>query len=505
MRNTPFIWVILAGVLALVPVNSSSAVVIDQMDSGDFAYRYDFDDGLRPDQSDFDENGTNDFTWFNNASPIGTATVAGGILTMETTTAGGGNWFQGTTANEAWHVLAPTIEQGYTIEIRAKIFDTAFSRPLSVMASPAGTADHAYLSVNEHGQVWGIDGTILGDASSNMDAFHTFRVAQEPGASTYSVWRDGRLLAEALPSGASHNADRFLFGDVSGSHGGKAEVDYFRFTAGAYAPEIGSHPDLYAWYKADAGVKDASGNVPDHMTEDVVLWENQAPSGSARDLNVTSDAGSRWPKYDQSATVVGTPAVHFDTNDDIYAFPKEVGTGAQLWGTLSQPNTISLVLRTETADGGTPVYGVASAGIQYLQSGGNDDDRGQWVLGSKATGLTETILPTAEIVTSEFQIHTLIFDGEDSKHYIDGELVGTGNAGTASLSGLLLGAFQTGTYGNWTGDIAEILVYSAVLSDLDRASVESYLYQKHFVPEPSAFALTVLGLGILLLRRRRHG
>ena len=503
MRENTFILAILAGALAFGSAESLPAVIIGQMDSADFTYRYDFDDGLRPDQSDADGNGTYDFTWFNNASPAGTATVTGGILTMETTVAAGGNWFQGTTANEAWQVLAPTIEQGYTIEIRAKIFDTAFSRPLSVMASPAGTADHAYLSVNEHGQVWGIDGTILGDASSNMDAFHTFRVAQEPGASTYSVWRDGRLLAEALPSGASHNANRFLFGDVSGSHGGKAEVDYFRFTAGAYAPEIGSHPDLYAWYKADAGVKDASGNVPPHMTEDVVLWENQAPSGSARDLNVTS-AGPRWPKYDQSATVVGTPAVHFATNDDIYAFPSEVGTGTPLWGTLTQPNTISLVLRTETADGGTPLYGVASSGIQYLQSGGNDDYPGQWVLGSKATSHAETVLPTADIITGQFQIHTLIFDGTDSKHYIDGELVGTGNAGAASLSGLLLGAFQTGTYGTWTGDIAEILVYSAALSDPDRMSIESYLYQKHFVPEPSAFVLTLLGLGILLLRRRRQ-
>ncbi len=504
MRNATCTWAILAGILTLLPARLVPAVVIDQMDSADFSYCYDFDDGLRPDQSDADGNGTHDFNWFNNASPLGTATLAGGVLTMETTAATRGNWFQSTAANEAWQVLAPTIERGYTIEIRAKIIDTALSRPLSVMASPAGTVEHAYLTVTEDGQLWGTSSTVLGDSNSNMDDFHTFRVTQEPGTSTYSVWRDGRLLAGALPSGASHDANRMLFGDVSGSHGGKAEIDYVRFTAGAYAPEVGSHPDLYAWYKADAGVKDASGNAPDHMTEDVVLWENQAPSGSARDLNVTSDAGSRWPKYDQIATVVNTPAVHFDTNDDIYAYPKHLGTGASLWGTLSQPGTISLVLRTETADGGTPLYGVASSGIQYLQSGGNDNYSGQWVLGSKATGLTETILPSADIVTGEFQIHTLIFDGANSKHYIDGELVATGNAGTASLSGLLLGAFQTGTYGTWTGDIAEILVYSAALSDLDRASVENYLYQRHFVPEPSAFALTSLGLGILLLRRRRQ-
>lgn len=47
MRNATCTWAILAGILTLLPARLVPAVVIDQMDSADFSYCYDFDDGLR--------------------------------------------------------------------------------------------------------------------------------------------------------------------------------------------------------------------------------------------------------------------------------------------------------------------------------------------------------------------------------------------------------------------------------------------------------------------------
>jgi hypothetical protein len=70
----------------------------------------------------------------------------------------------------------------------------------------------------------------------NTDDFHTFRVAQAPGAASFSVWRDGVLLSSGLPSGGPWAGAAFNIGDFAGATAGVAQIDYVRFTPGAYAP-----------------------------------------------------------------------------------------------------------------------------------------------------------------------------------------------------------------------------------------------------------------------------
>ncbi len=264
-------------------------------------------------------------------------------------------------------------------------------------------------------------------------------------------------------------------------------------------PAVESQAGLYAWYMADAGVEDGSGNVPD-QGDAVKLWKNQAPSGSARDLDVT---GGGVPNYDPSATLYGKPTVHFENNDHIYASP-----AAGAWGTLSQPDTIFMVLRTETSNGGTPLYGVASSGIQMLISGSESSPTGKWVLGTDSSPVgdtNESFLSSADadIVTDQLQIHTLVFNGATSQHYIDGQLVASGDMTNESLAGLLLGSYKANLYGNWTGDIAEVRVYDNIFTDPDRQAIEGDLYQKYFTPEPSAAVLLVLGVAFVWFRRRK--
>ncbi len=55
----------------------------------------------------------------------------------------------------------------------------------------------------------------------------------------------------------------------------------------------------------------------------------------------------------------------------------------------------------------------------------------------------------------------------------------------------------------YNGQIAEILIYNRVLTDVELGQVESYLYNKHLIPEPGAMTLLAAGAGLILARRRR--
>ena len=54
------------------------------------------------------------------------------------------------------------------------------------------------------------------------------------------------------------------------------------------------------------------------------------------------------------------------------------------------------------------------------------------------------------------------------------------------------------------GHIGEIVVFPSALSSTDLGLMQGYLNAKHFVPEPSAGVLLLLG-GLTLVGRRRHG
>lgn len=105
------------------------------------------------------------------------------------------------------------------------------------------------------------------DYNSNTDAFHTFRVAREPGSSDWLVWRDGVPLANAIASDDAGGDMFFQFGDGSTTLGGPTiQMDYVRFdSTGAYSP---SGAQLLAGDYNNDGVVNAA---------DYVLWRNGGP------------------------------------------------------------------------------------------------------------------------------------------------------------------------------------------------------------------------------------
>jgi hypothetical protein len=138
---------------------------------------------------------------------------------------------------------------GFTYEASVKVVigDTPkgathipdFSIGMSTVVA-SGSRPFSQLSVGADKVMWGINATavVLKDGLDNTDAFHTFRVAQMPNSQTYSIWRDGVLLATATGAGydGSDTGANVQIGGVSAGPYGETIMDYYRSTSGVWAP-----------------------------------------------------------------------------------------------------------------------------------------------------------------------------------------------------------------------------------------------------------------------------
>lgn len=107
-------------------------------------------------------------------------------------------------------------------------------------------------------------------------------------------------------------------------------------------------------------------------------------------------------------------------------------------------------------------------------------------------------LVAGPVTLDQWQVHSFIYNGEDSEHYIDGQLVAAGDAGDLEMSNLQLWSSDGGWHRAGNLDFAEGLFYDEVLSAEDRAGIESYLSNKWGFSsfDPSDFdADGQLGLG----------
>jgi hypothetical protein len=231
-------------VLAVIAVAGYANATFLPKDSADFAWKYEMDQDVST--VDLDNNGVMDFSIFSLNGGSGTYTVSGGNTVLSMSYPTPNLYYAPVGASSIWTSSGITSVAGYTIEIHAKIDSS--TGVLGGMMVDAATVDanmgYAQLSVSATGQFWGAPagygqtpiGVSLGSAD-NTDGFHTFRIAQTPGTAVYSVWRDGVLLSDILPTANSSNGSKLLdFGAGSSLIHGASQVDYFRFTSGAWAP-----------------------------------------------------------------------------------------------------------------------------------------------------------------------------------------------------------------------------------------------------------------------------
>ncbi len=213
--------------IAVVSAASQAFAVITQTkNSSDFEAKwemdfapsdiahYDFDNNSI---SDWEENGGLQFQTFDGQVQVGSGMFMN-------STAGGNFWPNAVNYNS-----------GYTVEFRLKVLVDNGRFPWISPPPGIGSKPSPELWINGSSTQWG---TTTLSSTSNTDDYHIFRIAQEPGAATFSVWRDGVLLNGADLGAVYFDTSPYAyFGPgVSGTGVGPLSLDYVRYTAGAYAP-----------------------------------------------------------------------------------------------------------------------------------------------------------------------------------------------------------------------------------------------------------------------------
>jgi hypothetical protein len=231
-------------------------------------------------------------------------------------------------------------------------------------------------------------------------------------------------------------------------------------------PVIPPLPMLTTWFKADAITNLVNGGS-------VSNWSDASGKGD----NATQATSGKMPTFVTGA-INGLPVLHFNSASQTYlAFPR----------TVSGDFTIICVFQsTQGLNTGTLYY--QGAGLVNGEVSGVVNDFGTCLFANgticAGTGNPDVAVNSGTGFNNGAP-HIFTFTRKRSTGifalYVDGSLVGTNSGSTAFLtapSALVLGAQQT--LNNYlSGDIAEVKIYNAALSDADRQTDEGSLRCKY--------------------------
>jgi len=433
---------VVALALGLVCSGPASAGLLRQ-DSADFEWQYEMD--ISPELEDLDSDSSPDWKKSGTGS-----SVSGGILTYDTMPSGNVSFDSNNTGAGGIWPGKYTLASGFTVEARVKVLDDVAGIGYGVFAGPGGTTANAYLVVGTGGQGWRYANTL--GTNTNDDDFHLFRIAQEPGAARYSVWRDGVLLSSSLGSAYNYNRDGIWVADGSGAYAGEVEMDYIRFTSGAYAPAI-AHTGNFD--------PETEGFTKSVMTAYPEVYAEPGTQGGVDYWKIVdgSTAGGSNLEYRYAIND------YLDAGWVLNATVKVEGTG--------HPWTRFLML----ADGDTR-FSLAfdENGIYYMNAS----------VGAVRVGD--------------------VFDTTDGFHdysmrFVPDAISAASDRVDFFIDGALWGSVPRPLFYQYSSPISPVLVFGSISSDVTGTTLWSDI-SLETVPEPAS--LSLLGLGALALVRRRR-
>jgi len=223
------------------------------------------------------------------------------------------------------------------------------------------------------------------------------------------------------------------------------------------SPTSGGGVSPHVWYDADQITGLSDGDA-------VATWPDIGPNGD----DVTQGTPAARPLY-KTSILNGKPVVRFDGSDD---YLQGALTNA---GATTQPATIFAVAQLDATvldDGATrPIIDGDDSGHRTLLYKSGIPSPDSW-------GIYAGTALYGSAGDSDTNIWCALFNGASSQFWLNGISEASGDAGSRALDGITIGALYDGAR-PWKGDIAEIIVYDAGLSNADKNEVGSYLATKY--------------------------
>jgi len=244
-----------------------------------------------------------------------------------------------------------------------------------------------------------------------------------------------------------------------------------RITATSWTPLLPTAGGYYLehWYRSDSGLWQDAGITPAAADGDVVgRWEDLTANNDHANQAVA--AGKPTLQNGAGDLLNGHPVVRFDGVDD------KISGAFTTGGALAQPFTVLAVVKLNAAavnDGVSRFWIDAIGGPNFMEQGSyavpNPDT---WVIYGGA------VLLSVGASNSNWNIWTTLFNGAASRFWHNGiAQCAAGNAGAAAPPSILIGGSGAGN--PWAGDVVEILIYEANLSDADKNQVGQYLATRY--------------------------
>lgn len=224
--------------------------------------------------------------------------------------------------------------------------------------------------------------------------------------------------------------------------------------AAPFNPATGTASTCRLWLRSDLGLTADSGTL-------VSAWLDQSGQGDSN--RNAAAAGSARPGYTSSnVNYNGRPTVNFTSA------AHRMATG--VWSAaVAQVFTVVLVGRA-ISSGANGYWYESLNGASHLR-----ENNSSGLIAYAGTVLARGTTNAPAVVLVEFNgASTAVYE---TKRSVTGTV---GNAGTGGLTGMYIGN-ETGSAGYLNGELAEILVYSGVLSSGDKTAVFDYLEARYAI------------------------
>ena len=225
------------------------------------------------------------------------------------------------------------------------------------------------------------------------------------------------------------------------------------------------------WYRSDGPLWQDAGVTPAVLDGAVVgRWEDL--TANADHVNQAVVANKPTLQNGAGDLLNGQPVVRIDGANDYLQGAYTTG------GAMNQPNTFFVVAALDAA-------AVNDGMFRFVI--GSDDVINRADLRQDPTAAPDTWgmhgganLASAVASNANWNIWTALFNGAGSQLWHNGVSLVVGNAGANNPDGLVVGVYIGGiNTTHWDGDITEIILYDANLSNADKNQVGNYLATRY--------------------------